>query len=124
VLKKAMKASGGHPQAQHDVARFLLVNRHEDYLQQAYELAEQVVKRAPKVGVAWSTLGMARYRAGKFRGAIEALEQSARLRDGGDGYDLFFLAMAHWQLGDKEQARQWYDKAVQWMDEGRPAIRS
>ena len=27
----------------------------------------------------------------------------------------FFLAMAWWQLGDKDQARQWYDQAVQWM---------
>ena len=23
--------------------------------------------------------------------------------------------MAHWQLGHKDEARQWYDKAVEWM---------
>ena len=28
----------------------------------------------------------------------------------------FYLAMAHWQLGDRAQARTWYDKAVDWMD--------
>ena len=28
--------------------------------------------------------------------------------------------MAHWQLGDKKQARQWYDKAVSWMDKNKP----
>ena len=28
----------------------------------------------------------------------------------------FFLAMAHWQLGEKEKARDWYDKAATWMD--------
>jgi hypothetical protein len=24
--------------------------------------------------------------------------------------------MARWQLGDKEEARQWFDKGAQWMD--------
>jgi hypothetical protein len=38
------------------------------------------------------------------------------LRHGGDACDFFFLAMAHWQLGQKEEARNWFDKAVEWMD--------
>jgi tetratricopeptide (TPR) repeat protein len=28
----------------------------------------------------------------------------------------FALAMARWKLGDKDQARRWYEKGVQWMD--------
>lgn len=28
--------------------------------------------------------------------------------------------MAHWQLGEKDKAREWYDKAVQWMDKNKP----
>jgi len=24
--------------------------------------------------------------------------------------------MAHWQLGEKDKAREWYDKAVTWME--------
>ena len=28
----------------------------------------------------------------------------------------FFLAMAHWQLGHKEEARRQYDKSVGWME--------
>ena len=35
-------------------------------------------------------------------------------------FDGFFLAMAHWQLGDKPQARSWYDKAVSWMEKNQP----
>ena len=27
--------------------------------------------------------------------------------------------MAHWQLGDKEQARKQYDHAVQWMEKNK-----
>ena len=41
------------------------------------------------------------------------------LRKGGDGTDWFFLAMAHWHLGDKDQAREWYDRAVQWMEKNK-----
>ncbi len=32
----------------------------------------------------------------------------------------FFLAMALSQTGDKDQARPWYDRAVDWMEERRP----
>ena len=28
--------------------------------------------------------------------------------------------MAHWKLGDKTQARSWYDKAVPWMEKNQP----
>lgn len=28
--------------------------------------------------------------------------------------------MAHWQLGDKDQAQKSYDQAVQWMDKNNP----
>ena len=42
------------------------------------------------------------------------------LRKGGDSNDWFFLAMAHWQLSDKEQARKWYDQAVEWMEKNKP----
>jgi hypothetical protein len=26
--------------------------------------------------------------------------------------------MAHWQLGEQDKAREWFAKAVQWMDSG------
>ena len=68
----------------------------------------------------WNTLGVAHYRAGDWKAAIEALTKSMELRKGGDSTDWFFLAMAHWQLGDKPQARSWYDKAVQWMEKNQP----
>jgi uncharacterized protein HemY len=84
------------------------------------QLAQKVVDQAPTAWAAWNTLGVARYRAGEWKRAIEALEKSRQLRQGGDSYDYFFLAMAHWQLGEKEQARQDFDKAVRWMDQHRP----
>ena len=38
------------------------------------------------------------------------------LRQGGDSTDWFFLAMSQERLGDKEKARQWYDRATLWME--------
>jgi hypothetical protein len=35
-------------------------------------------------------------------------------------YNAFFLAMAHWRLGEKAEARGWYDQGVQWMDKQQP----
>ena len=34
------------------------------------------------------------------------------LRGGYHESALFYMAMAHWQLGDKDQARAWYEKGV------------
>jgi tetratricopeptide (TPR) repeat protein len=94
----------------------------------AVELAKEVVSHTPKssayqdtLGAEWNTLGAAQYAAGNWKEAITALDKSMGLRDGGgDSNDWFFLAMAHWQLGDKVKARSWYDKAVQWMNKNQP----
>ena len=55
-----------------------------------------------------------------WKAAIEASNKSSELRNGGDSFDWFFLAMANWQLGKKAEARKWYDEAVQWMDKNQP----
>jgi eukaryotic-like serine/threonine-protein kinase len=86
----------------------------------AVERAQRAVELEPNNGNQWNTLGVARYRAGVLKAAIVALEKSMELRKGGDSLDWFFLAMAHWQLGDKEQARKWYEQALQWMQKNQP----
>jgi tetratricopeptide (TPR) repeat protein len=67
----------------------------------------------------WNTLGAALYRAGNWSAAIEALTKSMELREGGDGNDRFFLAMARWRLGDRDQAMKWYSEAVDWMEKNK-----
>ena len=86
----------------------------------ALELAQKAVDREPNAGYAWNTLGVAHYRAGQWKASIDALKKSIDLRKGGDSFDWFFLAMAHWKLGDKEEARQQYDQAVHWMEKNQP----
>ena len=83
-------------------------------------LAERAVKLVPRDGNFWNTLGIARYCAARWEKAITALRQSNDLRDGGTPQDWLFLAMAHWQLGHKEQAHQWYARAVEWMEKNKP----
>jgi serine/threonine protein kinase/tetratricopeptide (TPR) repeat protein len=84
--------------------------------EKAVRFAKRAVELAPNDGTIWNTLGAAHYRAGNWKDAIAALEKSMELRQGGDGHDWFFLAMARWQLGEKEKARTWFDQAVRWMD--------
>ena len=70
-----------------------------------------------------NTLGLAYYRAGRYREAVETLQPN--LKDQGDSalaYDLYFLAMSHHQLGDSAQARQFYDLAVRWSDAHNEAL--
>jgi WD40 repeat protein/serine/threonine protein kinase/Tfp pilus assembly protein PilF len=87
----------------------------------ALELAEKAVKRLPQEGGHWNTLGIARFRTGDWKGAIETLNKSEELLKGKVlSFNAFFLAMAHWQLGQKAEARQWYDKAIVWMEQNRP----
>lgn len=75
----------------------------------ALELARVALKpgwiRPAQKGPFWNTFGVALYRAGDWRAAVEALSTSAALQKGGDATDFFFLAMAHWQLGERDVAR-------------------
>jgi WD40 repeat protein/serine/threonine protein kinase/Tfp pilus assembly protein PilF len=87
----------------------------------AVKLASKAVKYSEHTGAAencnhWNTLGVAQYRAGDFRIAIASLEKAIALAKEGTSFDWFFLAMAHWQLGEKDRARELHVKAVDWMD--------
>jgi eukaryotic-like serine/threonine-protein kinase len=82
-------------------------------------LSRKAVKLAPNYRSGWAVLGVAEYRAGNWQAAAAALETSAELGAGGDARDWLFLAMCHWQLGDKRAARKWRDQALVWMDQNR-----
>jgi tetratricopeptide (TPR) repeat protein len=86
----------------------------------AVESAKKAIELEPKKAMYWNTLGVAQYRDGQWQAAVEALNKSIELGSDGISFDCFFLAMAHWQLGNKEEARRWYDKAVEWMSENMP----
>jgi len=88
----------------------------------ALPLAEKAVKLEPGP-MHRNTLGLAYYRAGRYREAVENL--APNLKDQmawALAYDLYFLAMSHQQLGDSAQACQFYDMAVRWSAAHREAI--
>ncbi len=68
--------------------------------ERAVALARQAVALAPDQSIYLNTLGVALYRAGRYAEAVDVLERSlAAGRGEFDAFDLFFLAMAHHQLG-------------------------
>jgi tetratricopeptide (TPR) repeat protein len=80
------------------------------------------VGAGPRTGAFWNTLGVARYRAGEYKAAVEALYRAAELRQGGDAYEWLFLAMAHHKLDHPEETKKWYDRAARWLDENKEAL--
>jgi Flp pilus assembly protein TadD len=85
-------------------------------------MAQRAVELTPDSPHIWNTLGVAHYRAGNGAQAIAALEKSMALYAGREeSVNTFFLAMAHWQLGEKDKARMWYDRAVAWSEKKDPA---
>jgi serine/threonine protein kinase/tetratricopeptide (TPR) repeat protein len=87
--------------------------------QMAVQMARKAAELEPTRWEVWDVLGTAQYRAGEPKAAVEAFQKAMQIK--GEGIlPTFFLAIARWQLGDTEQARQQYDRAAQWMDEHQP----
>ncbi len=84
-------------------------------VKQALELVRKAVAAAPDDWRFLRTLGVAQHLTGDDRAAVKALRRSLELHQGGEAFDYFSLAAAHQRVGDKEEARKWYDKGVAWM---------
>lgn len=118
VYVKCLELEPQNARVNDKVAWFLVVCPDPQYRdsKRALQLAKEAVSLAPKDASSWNTLGVAHYRTESWKEAISALTKATQLRQGDDSLDWFFLAMARWQLGDKKQARQSYERAVQTME--------
>jgi hypothetical protein len=82
----------------------------------AVHLAEKAVRLEPQSALYGNTLGVAYYRAGRYREAVAALRPDVEEQaDWALAYDLYFLAMSHHRLGETARARDYYDWAVRWV---------
>jgi tetratricopeptide (TPR) repeat protein len=81
------------------------------------QLAEKAVKRFPKISGFLDTLGAAHYRAGQYDRAIQRLNEAMQAQgQGGTATAWLFLVLAHQRLGHADEAKQWLDKAVAWIE--------
>jgi Tfp pilus assembly protein PilF len=79
-------------------------------------LCRRAVALAPGEAMSLNTMGVVQYRAGRYDEAIATLERSLAAGSGqSDGFDLFFLAMAHHRQGHREQARTCFDRSLRWL---------
>lgn len=64
-----------------------------------------------------NTLGIALYRVGRDADAVvNLLKDEESVDESKPPYNYAFLSMAHCRLAHHEEARQWYDKLVAWMN--------
>jgi hypothetical protein len=89
----------------------------------AVEHARKAVELEPDAPEFWNTLGVAYYRIGEWQQAIDMLSKAEQLQpETHFGYNAFFLAMAHWQLGEKDTARQLFEQAARWQSSTNPPV--
>ncbi len=75
----------------------------------ALDLARKAVALFPEASsYSWQVLGWSHYRMGHWQETIDAETKSIELqKNDGDPWQWQFLAMAHWQLGEKEAAHKY-----------------
>jgi serine/threonine protein kinase/predicted Zn-dependent protease len=94
----------------------------------AVDLAASAVKTLPINADLWTTLGVARYTVGDWKGAALALKEALKRFKGsrrferGLGRALLYLAMAQRQLGQVCEAGQTYDRARRWLESNRKIV--
>jgi serine/threonine-protein kinase len=110
------------------LARYLVDSRRPELANpsRAVQLASEAlrtVQRNPSAGCpvveCWKALGRAQFRAGAYEAARQCFTNVATIQantrtsqTAEDHFDLFFLAMACHRLGDRENARLWYERAL------------
>ncbi|MBI5760378.1 MAG: hypothetical protein HZA46_17825 [Planctomycetales bacterium] len=77
---------------------------------EAVDLAQRACRLQPENGIYLNTLGIAQYRIGDYRRAVDTLTRSTELNTKQLGnphpVDIGFLAMAHHRVGEEAKARE------------------
>src|SRR5262249_1640850 len=120
--RKALELGSEDPAVNNELAWFLATSLEPRWRDpaRAVQLAKKAVAVQQESANYRNTLGVAHYRKGDEKAAVTELERAMKLRSGGNSFDWFILAMAHWRLGERDLARTWFNRAVQWMDKHKP----
>jgi serine/threonine protein kinase/tetratricopeptide (TPR) repeat protein len=84
----------------------------------ALQSAKRAVELMPRNPNVQDNLGVAFFRNERWKEAIAALEKAREMRGGEDPQHQFFLAMAYWQVGQRDEALQNYKEAAAWLESG------
>jgi tetratricopeptide (TPR) repeat protein len=117
VLTRYLASFPNDPEVLNNIAwvRATAVDARARNVDEAVRLARHAIELRPNFE-AWNTLGVALYYSGDDLGAIDAFHRSIRVQESaGHVVDWLFLAMAHQRLGHTSEARDWYERAVEWM---------
>jgi serine/threonine protein kinase len=82
----------------------------------ATNLAESATRLVPNDGDFWHVLAIAYCNSGNASAATSAAQKAIDLSGGGEASDWFVLAVIENFKGNKDAAREWYDKAVAQME--------
>jgi tetratricopeptide (TPR) repeat protein len=114
-FREMVKRNPDRARAHAELAWFLVTCPDAQFRDGARALAhaKKAVELDPTGGDYAGHLGMAYYRAGDWKAAVVTLE---KVIEEMPDWSRLFLAMAHWQLGQKDEARRWYNEAIPWLD--------
>ena len=119
-LEQSLTFSGSPLTLYNDLAWFLASTPPESFggpdqaarcADEAVRLSELAQRMAPQDPNCFNTLSIARLRAGDAEGALAAAQQAMVLGKGGLPQDWLALSLAYCALGDRDQARLWYELA-------------
>jgi serine/threonine protein kinase/Flp pilus assembly protein TadD len=115
--RKALRFDPDLPGA-HNAFAWLLATNPDTKFRYPVPTVPRVKKNAETVlkdGNNRNNSGASQQGAGKRNLAVEGLQSDELLASKQLPMNAFFLAMVHWQLGEKDKARDWYTKGLEWM---------
>lgn len=86
----------------------------------ALELSETATRLSAQSGYLWNTRALVLARAGKWSESLMAIDKAIDIDQGGSPSDWYIKAMALAGNGDKDAARQWFNKAESWRASNSP----
>jgi tetratricopeptide (TPR) repeat protein len=123
IQEKFLAKDPGNPRyraraatSHNNLAMFLAITQGPPYpgADRAVGLAKRATDLDPQSGPFWSVLGLAHVRAGNWRDGLAALDRAEQLGTN-YGTSAFLRAIAHWRLGEKDEARRHYGVAARWL---------